>query len=173
MGRKRSPIMSKALDFIALSCLTPMSKMKRPIAHKLLLLKRIKRRRFDHLRHHNYAFIAEYQFSPFSSPSPLFVPSHPPQPRSNRFLSLLCGSDGGGASEEELEMLSPPRRVLFRDELHTFSPEGDGTVELSENGDEEDENVSVDQRAERFIEKFYEQIRIQRQESAAARAIEF
>ncbi|CAL9767980.1 unnamed protein product [Musa acuminata subsp. burmannicoides] len=169
MVRKRSPIVRKALDLIALGFSTRVAKVRRPIARKLLLLKRTKR--FNLLRHYNYSFIAEYEFSP--SNSQLFRrPCAPPKKRS-RFLSLLCGGDGaesvaeGGVFQDELEMLSPGG--AFRDEL-LYDDDGIGrelSREFSEYGDEED--GTVDQRAERFIEKFYEEMRNQRRESDAAR----
>lgn len=37
--------------------------------------------------------------------------------------------------------------------------------ELSDFGNEEDDDNSVDERAEKFIERFYEEIKLQRQES--------
>ncbi|KAJ8455989.1 hypothetical protein OPV22_034905 [Ensete ventricosum] len=161
MVRKRSPIVRKALDLIALGFSTRVAKVRRPIARKLLLLKRTKR--FNLLRHYNYAFITEYEFSPSNSP---------PKKRS-RLLSLLCGGDGaesvadGGVFHDELEMLSPGG--AFRDQL-LYDDDGierELSREFSEYGDEED--GTVDQRAERFIEKFYEEMRNQRRESDAAR----
>ncbi|CAL9082086.1 unnamed protein product, partial [Musa textilis] len=162
MGRKRSPIVRKALDLIAHSFSTRVAKARRPIARKLLLLKRTKR--FNLLRHYNYAFVAEYEFSP--SNSPLFRRPRPPPKQRCRFLSLLCGGDGA-ESVDELEMLSPGG--AFRDQL-LYDDDGIGrelSREFSEYGDEED--GTVDQRAERFIAKFYEEMRNQKQESDAAR----
>ncbi|KAG6477476.1 hypothetical protein ZIOFF_066739 [Zingiber officinale] len=138
MARKRSPIVRKALGLIAAG-LSPVARARRPIARKLLLLRRTQRSIYG------YAYVAEYEFSP-------------PKKRSRRFLSLLCGGDG----EESV--------LGDGDELEALAPDENAGADLEmlfeeEEEEEEEGDASVDQRAERFIEKFYEGIRIQRQES--------
>lgn len=155
--RNRRPILERALALLALS-LTPMAKAKKPIARRLLLFNKTKR--FKLLRHYNYAYIGEYEFSP--SNTPLFHHYHrdssalvkKKKRRHTRILSLLCGGGGGDtAASAEAEALHDDagRDTLLFDEV------------LSEWGEEDD--FSVDGRAERFIEKFYEEKRIERQES--------
>lgn len=133
MARKRSPIVRKALDLIAAS-LSPVARARRPIARKLLLLKRTRRPLYGY-----YAYVADYY--------------SPPKKRS-RFLSqLLCGGDG----EESV--------LGDGDELEALAPYEDAGADSEMPFDEEEEeegDASVDQRAERFIEKFYEEIRNQR-----------
>ncbi|XP_042433866.1 uncharacterized protein LOC122020150 [Zingiber officinale] len=135
MARKRSPIVRKALGLIAAG-LSPVARARRPIARKLLLLRRTQRSIYG------YAYVADYEFSP-------------PKKRSRRFLSLLCGGDG----EESV--------LGDGDELEALAPDENAGADLEMLFEEEEEegDASVDQRAERFIEKFYEEIRIQRQES--------
>ncbi|WOL02833.1 hypothetical protein Cni_G11552 [Canna indica] len=137
MARKRNRIVGKALRFLA--------KAKKPIARNL--------KSFHLLGHYNYDFIAECEFSPPSSP-PFRYPRARATARKqrSRFLALLCGGAG-----DEL-------RRVFRDELEIMSPAGGG-IERSEPPAEYEgeEEATVDQRAERFIAKFYEEMRIQRQ----------
>ncbi|XP_008812369.1 uncharacterized protein LOC103723270 [Phoenix dactylifera] len=153
MARKRNPILGRAWDIIALS-ISPMTKVKKPISRKLLLFKRSKR--FKLRKHYNYAFVGEYEFSPSSTP----LVRHPRAPLKKKscFLSLLCsGNDTESIAEEgigdEWEMLSP-----CADETRQEPSK------LSEPG-EEDDSSSVDQKAEKFIKRFYQEMRIQRQES--------
>ncbi|XP_073000420.1 uncharacterized protein [Typha latifolia] len=154
MPRKRNPILGRALDFIALS-ITPMAKFKRPITRKLLLFKKAKRLKL--FRHYHYAYIGAYEFSP--SNTPLFYrPWDSKKKKKSRILSLLlCGGDRAvsvvdGGRDDELEVSSASGDGVERD-----------PIEMAESG--EDDEVSVDRRAERFIERFYEEMRIQRQES--------
>lgn len=157
-NRRPILILERALALLALS-LTSMAKAKKPIARRLLLFKKTKRLKL--LRHYNYAYIGEYEFSPSNTPS-LFHHYHrdssalvkKKKRRHTRILSLLCcgGGTGDTAASAEAEALHDDagRDTLF-DEV------------LSEWGEEDD--FSVDGRAERFIEKFYEEKRIERQES--------
>ncbi|KAG1330644.1 hypothetical protein COCNU_02G006120 [Cocos nucifera] len=153
MARKGNPILGRAWDLIALS-ISPMVRMKKPIRRKLLLFKRSKR--FKFLKHYNYAFTGEYEFSP--SNTPLFRHPRSPLKKKSCFLSLLCGGDGTDSIAEG----------GIGDEWDILPACADGSEkkpsELSESG-EEDHSSSVDEKAAKFIERFYQEIRIQRQES--------
>lgn len=48
--------------------------------------------------------------------------------------------------------------------------EVNGEDNVAENGEEEDDDLSVDGRAQRFIERFYEEIRLERQQSFLQRS---
>nr|XP_010926016.1 uncharacterized protein LOC105048415 [Elaeis guineensis] len=155
MVRKGNPILGRAWDLIALS-ISPMARMKKPLSRKLLLFKRSKR--FKLLKHYNYAFIGEYEYSPSSTP--LFRHPRSPLKKKSCFLSLLCGGDGTdtigeGGIGDAWEIL--PACVDGSDSKREPS-------ELSESG-EEDDSSSVDEKAEKFIERFYQEMRIQREES--------
>ncbi|XP_008812772.2 uncharacterized protein LOC103723594 [Phoenix dactylifera] len=150
MARKGNPILGRAWDLVALS-ISPMAKMKKPISRKLLVFKRSTR--FKLLKHYNYAFIGEYEFSPSSTPL-LRHPRSPLKKKSCFFLSLLCGGNGtesiaGGGIGDEWEI---PAAFVDGAEQEPS--------ELLESG-EEDDSSSVDQKAEKFIERFYQEMRIQ------------
>lgn len=143
MQKKRStPILRKAMDLIAHS-ITPMSKVRKPKSFRLL-------------KHYNYAYVGEYEFSPSSTP--LFQHSRrvPVKKRSLHFLCFLCGGGGGFTDSSALESFS-----LTADVVDFESPE---PLELAGEDDED----SVDTRAEKFIEMFYKEMRIQRQHSLSA-----
>ncbi|KAM3198028.1 hypothetical protein ACQJBY_073240 [Aegilops geniculata] len=173
-------ILGRAMAILSLP-LTPLSKAR---AARTLLL--FKRRRARRLRHYNYAYVGEYQFSP--SGSPLLMPRPPGvsawrakrRSRARTVLAaLLCGGgcgvfgDGGdgGIDVAVLDGLLPLPRALQDDERagEDSASYGYGEEEGCD-GEEEEEDVQevecegdeeVDGRAERFIERFYEEMRMQ------------
>lgn len=145
MPKRKIPILRRARALITCS-ITPLNRN--------LLLFRKANKRFPLLQHYNYGYFGEYEFSPPDTPL-LQYPWQRAMKKRKRFLSLfLCG--GGNAAEssvaggwgEELEVVS-----TVRDHLES-------AVEW-----EEEEDVSIDGRAEKFIQKFYEEMRIQRRRS--------
>lgn len=165
MHRKRLPIFfHKVSDLLRLSFLK--HKLSKPIIPKLLLLKKLrKRKEFKLLRHYNYGFLEEYQFSPSSTP---LIHYHRNQfkNRGNQDLcsffylcwclgNLRAQGGGNGTGECQLEALPMPANIEIED--HGIIAE-----DLFGSGDE---GESVDEKAERFIERFYQQMRTQRQES--------
>ncbi|URE38844.1 hypothetical protein MUK42_30140 [Musa troglodytarum] len=160
MGRKRSPIVRKALDLIAHSFSTRVAKARRPIARKLLLLKRTKR--FNLLRHYNYAFVAEYEFSPSNSrASPAVVPR-----RSRGAAFCRCFAAAMARSRSMSSRCCRPAE-RFGTSFCTM------TMESGENSLASSRNTVMKRTGpwirERFIAKFYEEMRNQKRESDAAR----
>ncbi|XP_077242875.1 cotton fiber protein [Tasmannia lanceolata] len=149
MGRKKPTIFKRAWKLFTLSI--PMEKVAKPLKRNLLFFK--KARKLKKLKHYNYAFIEEYQFSPSSTP--LF--QHYRKKRSSIGLYsmfLLCNCSGSLKSEGVEVYYSDSPRIgdaIQREPepLDSSSNEGD----------------SVDKRADKFIARFYEEMRIQRQES--------
>ncbi|CAK9159508.1 unnamed protein product [Ilex paraguariensis] len=136
--------------------------MRKPIIPRLISLKKSsKLKKFELLKHYNYGYIQEIQFSPSNSP---FIHYHrkPLKKRRYRdldsilFMSKCLGrlKAEGGERNYPLDSLEP----LPANEVA-------GTKELWESLDSSGEEDSVDERAERFIEKFYKEIRMQRQKS--------
>ncbi|KAG8053538.1 hypothetical protein GUJ93_ZPchr0001g30417 [Zizania palustris] len=169
------PILGRAMAILALP-LTPISKAKGPIARKLLLFKKRgaagKRRLLSSStcgykthRHYNYAYVGEYQFSPSSSPLIAYPPgvsswrraAKKRRSKARRLLaSLLCGG-----SDLDVAVLDGLPRA---DETRAVEWEHDGVCGDDEY-DEDEGDDEVDGRAERFIERFYEEMRLQRQRS--------
>lgn len=135
--------------------------MRKPIIPKLVFLKKSRKlKRFKLLKHYNYRFMGEYEFSPSSTP---LINYHAKQFKNNRsyrdniysmlFLCRCLGglrAEGGGEVEYRLSMETLPANIAG---------------EYSQPLDLDDEEYSVDERAERFIERFYKEMRMQRQES--------
>ncbi|XP_057962142.1 uncharacterized protein LOC131153711 [Malania oleifera] len=146
--------------------------MSKPIAPNLCFLKKSRRaRKFKLLKHYNYGFLQEYQFSPSNS-APLFQHRRKAlfdkRNGKDSYSLFFCLSrcfwgsragwgDGGCALELDTAVLPAIENgaVNFARE---YSPEP------LDSGDEEDDS-NVDQRAERFIERFYEEMRKQSRES--------
>uniref|UniRef100_A0A0A9EHB3 Uncharacterized protein n=1 Tax=Arundo donax TaxID=35708 RepID=A0A0A9EHB3_ARUDO len=183
------PILGRAMAILALP-LTPMSKAK---GNLLLFKKRAssaaRRRCYKPFRHYNYAYVGEYQFSPSRSP---LLPCPPPgvtawrraaakkrRSRARMILaSLFCGGDEldvavldglprANVDAPEREVLAPALVWGREDGAYAYDDEvADADYAEEEGGDEE-----VDGRAERFIERFYEEMRLQRQRSLVQRLL--
>ncbi|PIA33321.1 hypothetical protein AQUCO_04100027v1 [Aquilegia coerulea] len=162
MPRKRMPIIDRALNLLKISIL--MAKMGKPITPRLVFLKKSRKiKNLKLLKHYNYGFIREYEFSPSSTP--LFRRKSPFKKRSRRdicsmFSPCHCwGSltvEGGEFGEEEVHYALEALPSIIDGDVKALSPE------LCDSSNEE---YSVDQRAEMFIQRFYEEMRIQRQET--------
>ncbi|KAI4313904.1 hypothetical protein L6164_026847 [Bauhinia variegata] len=150
MPRKRLPIFQKVPNLLKI--LAFIMKFRKPVVAKLLLVKKLSRKKSRDLKllgHYNYGFLGEYQFSPSSTP---LIHYSQKRLKSRSFgdlhsLLFLCSCLG------------------VRAEAGGF---GDGFADdqfPAEPFDSGDEDESVDLRAERFIERFYQEMRMQRQES--------
>ncbi|KAJ7954120.1 Cotton fiber protein [Quillaja saponaria] len=150
MHRKRSPIFQKVSNLLKFSILIP--KLRKPSIPKLLLLKQS--RKFKLVKHYNNGFLGQYQFSPSNTP---LIHYHRKQFKNRSFRDLysllfLCRCLGDGR-EYQLDALPLP------------AIENGNGGELFKQFDSGDEEESVDQRAEKFIEKFYQEMIMQRRES--------
>ncbi|XP_062183268.1 uncharacterized protein LOC133887352 [Phragmites australis] len=183
------PILGRAMAILAMP-LTPISKAK---GNLLLFKKRAssaaRRHCYKPFRHYNYAYVGEYQFSPSRS-SPL-LPCPPPgvtawrraaakkrRGRARMILaSLFCGGDEldvavldglprADVDAREWEVLAPALEWGRDEEAFAYDEEEEEEDYAEEEGDEE-----VDGRAERFIERFYEEMRLQRQRSLVQRLL--
>ncbi|XP_058082397.1 uncharacterized protein LOC131230494 [Magnolia sinica] len=155
MPKKKPQILKKAMNLLTISI--PIHKLRKPINTNLLLFKKTRKiKHLNLLKHHNY-YIGAYQFSPPSTPLLNKTPFKKGSRGKLYSMFLLCScsgnSSGGGEKEEEEE-----------DGYESEDPTVDVGRE-TEALDSEGEGESVDRRAEKFIERFYEEIRIQRQES--------
>ena len=153
MPRKRLPVLQKLSNLLKVSILV--AKMRKPIIPKLSFLKKARRlKKCKLLKHYNYGFLEEYQFSASSTP---LIHHHKNHFKSRRlrdiysmfFLCTCLGSLRAEKGDADYRLESLP--AIAGQFLEPF-----------DSGDEED---SVDQRAERFIRRFYEEMRMQRQES--------
>ncbi|KAJ6721162.1 hypothetical protein OIU85_024274 [Salix viminalis] len=161
MHRKRLPIFHKVSNLLRIF----VAKMRKPAIAKLILIKKSRKlKRFKLLKHYSYGFREEYEFSPPSTPLIHDYPRKQFRLRSYKdniyTVLFLCRCLGGlkadrtGEGQYRLSMDSTlPAATISA---------GDFLEPLDYLVDEED---SVDQRAERFIERFYQDMRLQRQES--------
>ncbi|TKW13274.1 hypothetical protein SEVIR_5G089200v4 [Setaria viridis] len=151
-------------------------------------------------RHYNYAYVGEYQFSPSRSPLLTGPPpgvtawrraaAKKRRSRARMILaSLFCGgdevdvavldglarrADGGDVRSDREQLVLAPALEWGRerggdddDDAYTYDDEEqEQEVDYGEDGDEE-----VDGRAERFIERFYAEMRLQRQRSVVQRLL--
>lgn len=159
MPRKRLSIFHRVSNLFRTSVVV--AKMRKPIVSKLIFLKKSRKlKRFKPLKHYNYGFLEEYEFSPSSTPLIHYRGKQYKSTRSYRdslhsmFFHCRCLGGLKAGVGEVLEYR------LSMDALPATVANGE-CLEPSDLVDEED---SVDQRAERFIERFYQEIRLQRQE---------
>lgn len=154
MARKIFPIFDKVSNLLKLSFLK--HKLRKPITiPKLLLLKKSKKlKEFKLLRHHHHQ-----KFSPSSSSiRNHFKNTRHRDLRSFFYLYWCLGNfkikGAGGTGTEEYKVEAMPMRPIENE---------DGVVavveDLFDSGDELGE--SVDEKAERFINRFYHEMRMQ------------
>ena len=169
MARKqRLPIFQKVSSKLVLKVSIVIAKMRKPIIPKLILFKKSQQiKKFKLLKHCNYGFLGEYQFSP--SNSPLIQYPRPRKPlrygglRNLYSLFLLCRClgrslrDGGEGDHGDYSMEALPAAIVDGKQV--------GALLGALDWEDDDEDDSIDLRAERFIERFYEEIRMQRQQS--------
>ncbi|XP_074274882.1 uncharacterized protein LOC141598941 [Silene latifolia] len=142
----------------------PLTKMKKPITLNLTFFNKNskKAKKFQLLKHYNYGFIQEYQFSPSNSP---LILRHKRRYSANLgrketkgrdFQSMLfmCKCFGGGFRAEARD------DVYSMENCHVIEEE----LEMCELGVSEDGLSSVDEKADEFIQKFYAQMRMQSHE---------
>ncbi|XP_038999455.1 uncharacterized protein LOC120124993 [Hibiscus syriacus] len=133
------------------------TKMKKPMMiHKLVSIKKpTKLNRFKLLKHYNYGYLGGYQFdSPSSTPLIRYCNrEHEVQNRSiHDFYSVLlwCKCFGSLKAQVREDVAAPMELAMA------------GGIDFEEDDGDDD---SVDARAERFIENFYAEMKLQRQES--------
>ncbi|XP_016468058.1 uncharacterized protein LOC107790619 [Nicotiana tabacum] len=164
MPKKRSPIFQKLSSLLNMSIF--IAKMRKPIIPRLISLKRARKmKKFSLLKHYNYGYVQEYQFSPSNTPLLQYhkKKSLKKQKSYRDFCSVFyiskCLGLINGQGEEKMRY---PKL-----ELEGLASMGDAVVgrEFSEGSDFIEGDDFIDERAEKFIERFYEEMRLQRQES--------
>lgn len=175
MPRKRLPIFHKVSKILKVSIF--LAKMRKvPVIPRLVLFrkshKRLRKFKLLQNKHYNYGFIAEYEFSP-SKTRPLIRCDQSKEIKfshgslrkvySMLFLCRRLRAEGGdnvgdGLNSLQLEALPAVDHEEGVESGALFRP-------LDWGDEEEEEEDSIDLRAERFIERFYEEMRIERQAS--------
>ncbi|KAJ8747786.1 hypothetical protein K2173_008235 [Erythroxylum novogranatense] len=155
MPRKRLLIFRKVSNLFRASAF--IVKMKKPAIPTLFFLK--KSRRF---KHYSYRFLQkEYEFSPSSTPLIQYQKklSRSRSYRDNIYsLLFLCRCLGGLKAEVR-------REVDYRQSMGSSYAAIDGVCSQPWGWGDDNDADSIDQRAERFIERFYQEMRLQMQES--------
>ncbi|OIW12925.1 hypothetical protein TanjilG_15845 [Lupinus angustifolius] len=148
MARKRCSILHNVSNLLSISLF--LHKLRKPLFSKLKKLRKHKELKL--LRHYNYDFHGEYEFSPSTTPLIHYQRTQFKNKREQDMCSFfyLYWCLGNLNAEEEYSTR----------EAITVAPVEDG---LLESWDEASE--SVDERAEKFIERFYMEMRMQRRES--------
>ncbi|KAL6193082.1 hypothetical protein ACLB2K_034166 [Fragaria x ananassa] len=118
------------------------------------------------MEHYNYGFLGEYEFSPSNTPLIRYPRKQFTKKRGSRDLEslfFLCKCWGS------LRVLEGEDRGDFGVEAlpaSTTDTEDANALALVEPSlDWESDEASIDMRAQMFIERFYEDMRMQRQES--------
>lgn len=156
MFKKRSPLLQRVSRLLKVPIL--ISRLGKPI----IPLKKSswKMKKSMLLRHnYNYGYVKEYEFSPSNSPfiQNYYYRRNPILKKKGHIGNLLfLGKCLGRKKNYPLEV-----KVLPCIE-NTLIGRGYVSSEFSE---EEADDDSIDERAEKFIEKFYEDMRLQRQHS--------
>ncbi|XP_047321395.1 leiomodin-2 [Impatiens glandulifera] len=179
MQRKRLPIFQKVFNLKKVSIL--IAKVRKPIIRKLVILK--KWRKLELVRHYSsygYGYIQdqEYQYSPPSSTrSPLIQYGRRPTFKNRKlfnklhhsllyFLNCVCMlEDEKKIQSSELMRIESFGNSMEETKMVEFTESDGGEDEEEEEEEEEDDWLSVDERAEKFIQSFYDEMRRQRKEA--------
>ncbi|KAK4423549.1 hypothetical protein Salat_1937700 [Sesamum alatum] len=156
MPKKKPALLHKLTGLLKISLF--LAKLKKPTIPNLVFLKKTRKlRNFKLLKPYNYySYVKEYEFSPSSTPLIQFER----KPQNGRISFRKLCSDVVFISrclgKKEVYCLE----MGLEESLDCVQPELG--VDLSSYWSEDE---SVDERAERFIQRFYEEMRRQRLES--------
>ncbi|CAL0316417.1 unnamed protein product [Lupinus luteus] len=155
MARKKCPILHNVSNLLSISLF--LHKLRKPLFSKLKKLRKHKELKL--LKHYNYDFHGEYEFSPSTTPLIHYQRTHFKNKRTHDLCSFfyLYWCLGKLKAEDEYRTREAITAAPVKDGVSVVA---DG---LLESWDEASE--SVDERAEKFIERFYKEIRMQRRES--------
>ncbi|XP_049391279.1 uncharacterized protein LOC125855580 [Solanum stenotomum] len=163
MPKKSSPVFQKVSNLLNMSIF--LAKMRKPIITRLISLKNAKKmKKFSLLKHYNYGYIQEYQFSPSNTPL-IHYYNRKKSFRKQRSYRDICSvffiSRCLGMAKGEGEEKKKRYPVLELERLGSMEE----FTDFHGDDDDNDDDDSVDERAEKFIERFYEEIKLQRLES--------
>ncbi|KAM5567762.1 hypothetical protein ABKV19_015697 [Rosa sericea] len=166
MSRKHLPVFSKLLRvFIFIAKVRKLSFEK--YYSSLIRKSQKNRKKLRFMEHYNYGFLGEYEFSPSNNtpliryPRKQFAKNRGSRELESLFFLCRCwgslrvleGEDHGDFAVEALPASS------------TGTEDANALALLAPSLDWGSEEASIDLRAQRFIERFYEDMRMQRQES--------
>ncbi|KAL0446860.1 UNVERIFIED_CONTAM: hypothetical protein Slati_1813900 [Sesamum latifolium] len=164
MPKKKSALLRRLSALLKISLF--LAKLKKPTIPNLVFLKKPRKlRNFKLLKPYNYySYVKEYEFSPSSTPLIQFQR----KPQSGRISFRKLCSDvvlisrclGGEGKKKEVYCLE----MGLEESLDCVEP-GFSRELASYWNEDDDDDESVDERAERFIQRFYEEMRRQRLES--------
>ncbi|KAL0326983.1 UNVERIFIED_CONTAM: hypothetical protein Sangu_1776300 [Sesamum angustifolium] len=165
MPKKKPALLRKLSGLLKISLF--LAKLKKPTIPNLVFFKKTRKlRNFKLLKPYNYySYVKEYEFSP--SGTPLIQFQRKPQSGRISFrklcsdvvlISRCLGGEGGRKEVYCLEM-------GLEESLDCVAPPGFGRELVRYWSEDDDDDESVDERAERFIQRFYEEMRRQRLES--------
>ncbi|XP_062109459.1 uncharacterized protein LOC133820910 [Humulus lupulus] len=179
MPRKRLPIFHKVSKMLKVSIFV--AKMRKPIIPKLVVfmksqkLRNFKVKLLQNQKYYNYGYITAYEFSP-SKTRPL-IGYQRKQLGNGISLERVCSklflcrclgnnfpAEGGDYGDCSLQLEALP---AVDEEVKVKCGALDWGDDEEEESEEEveEEDGSIDLRAERFIERFYEDMKMQRQVS--------
>ncbi|KAL8549490.1 hypothetical protein ACS0TY_008361 [Phlomoides rotata] len=179
MPKKNPPLLLKLSNLVKTSIF--LAKLKKPIIPKLIIFlkKTSKLNKFKPLKQYNYYnYVKEYEFSPSSTPLIEFRSKS----RNGRisfnklysnvfFLSRCLGRE---CDHRKKEMYCLEMRMEQYPCFEIESAVGRELVAVDSSSDSwsEDDDQTVDERAERFIQRFYEDMRRQRRDGSNLQLLE-
>ncbi|KAL8157486.1 uncharacterized protein LOC141692483 [Apium graveolens] len=160
MTRKyMKPILQKVPNIVKIAVFLTKT-LKKPVVPRLVAFKNSrKHKKVSLLQHYGYGYVKEYQFSPSHSPLVSYKRKQYKKRSYRDLCSILYMCNCLGRFEDDSGV-----EGLYNNSMdYQFKalPEKE-VMECADSCDEEEE--SVDARAGRFIEKFYEEIRMQKKE---------
>ncbi|KAJ4884215.1 hypothetical protein Rs2_34308 [Raphanus sativus] len=162
MFQRRRPIFQRVSNILKVSILRKptIPRLKLPIKQRRSA-KRVKL-----LQQYNYKFLQESQFSPLRTSVISYRRKRNPISRLGlkKIYSLLFLSRCIGRSSDEHIVDTITHNLMEMESLHFVDGVSSPSREISQPFDYSSEDDSIDLKAERFIKKFYDEMRLQERE---------
>lgn len=162
MFQRRRPIFQRVSNILKVSILRKptIPRLKLPIKQRRSA-KRVKL-----LQQYNYKFLQESQFSPLRTSVISYRRKRNPISRLGlkKIYSLLFLSRCIGRSSDEHIVDTITHNLMEMEPLHFVDGVSSPSREISQPFDYSSEDDSIDLKAERFIKKFYDEMRLQERE---------
>lgn len=162
MTRKyMKPILQKVPNIAKIAVFVAKT-LKKPVVPRLVAFRESrKHKKVSLLQHYGYGYIKEYQFSPSHSPLISYKRKQYKKKSYKDLCSILYMYNCLGKFENDSKV---DKMYTYSMDYHLEALSEKEVTEYADSCDEEEEEESVDEKADRFIERFYEEIRMQKKE---------
>ncbi|KAL6188008.1 hypothetical protein ACLB2K_039403 [Fragaria x ananassa] len=169
MSRKHMPVFSKLLRFFIFIAKVRKLSLEKYYSSLIRKSQRVRnRKKLRFMEHYNYGFLGEYEFSPSNTPLIRYPRKQFTKNRGSRDLESLFFLCKCWGSLRVLEGEDYGVEALPVSTTATEDANAHALALVESSLDWENDEASIDMRAQMFIERFYEDMRMQSLESIEA-----